>query len=166
MLRDVMRIVRALLVVLAAGNLLGWGIPIETVSGAAPAAPGAGPAAPAASATIQVTVEGDQYDDPSNPASPGSGCSLREALQLLFSNGNRGCGPTTPAATNVTIKMPPGDFVLTLDQDLPPIAQDDVVNISGPGVVIDGGSQGGRHLGIFHIVNGTLNLKNLTLQHG
>ena len=158
-----MRILRVLLVVIVAANGLGWGLPAAVVSGAAPAK---GPAAPASSATIQVTVEGDQYDDPNDPASAGSGCSLREALQLTFSDGNRGCGATINGATNITIKMPPGDFVLTIPTDLPPIADGRTISISGPGVVIDGSSQGGRQNGIFHVVDGTLNLKNLTLQHG
>src|SRR5260221_3617834 len=128
-----MRIVRALLVaVLVLGTGWGWVTPVLVVSGAPPAAPGSGVAAPAASATIQVTVEGDQYDDPSNPGSPGSGCSLREALQLLFNNGDRGCGPISPAPAAVTIKLPPGDFVLTIPNDLPSIAEDRIVTIAGP----------------------------------
>src|SRR5579859_3574559 len=167
-----MRYVRSLLAVLVVLSGFNWGLPAGVVSGAAPGARVGGPiapaggAAPSSGATIQVTVEGDQYDDPSNPASAGSGCSLREALQLTFSDGNRGCGATINGATNITIKMPPGDFVLTIADDLPPIADGRVLNISGPGVVIDGGSQNDRHNGIFHIVDGTLNLKDLTLQHG
>src|SRR5258708_40197050 len=97
--RLALRILRSLLMVVVTSNLLGWGLPASQASGAGPAA---GPAAPAASATIQVTVEGDQYDDPNNPASAGSGCSLREALQLTFADGNRGCGATINGATNIT----------------------------------------------------------------
>jgi 6-phosphogluconolactonase (cycloisomerase 2 family) len=161
-----MRNLRALLAVVVALNVLGWALPAATVSGATPGAGVSGPVSPAAGATIQVTTETDQLDDSSLPASATSGCSLREALLLAFENGDRGCGPTTPAATNITIKVPPGDYVLTINDDLPPIADGKVINISGPGVVIDGGSQGGRRLGIFHIVNGGLNLSSLTLQHG
>jgi DNA-binding beta-propeller fold protein YncE len=167
-----MGLFRTLLVALMVVIASGWGRPLAVASGTAPGRAGAGPAAPTTSATIQVTVEGDQYDDPNLPASAGSGCSLREALALLWDqSGNRGCGPAPLTATDVTIKIPPGTYLLTINEDLPPVTFGQAITIQGPGsdcgqVTIDGGSQGGRHNGIFHVVDGELNLSNLTLRHG
>src|SRR5258708_19102619 len=101
-----MRFVRTLLVVLIAVSGLDWGLPAATASGATPARPPVNPSAPASSATIQVTVEGDQYDDPNDPGAPGSGCSLRQALQLTFNDGNRGCGATINGATDISMRRP------------------------------------------------------------
>src|SRR5262252_453120 len=108
-----MRHQRVLLTLAVICSLLSWGLPVAPAAAApAVAAKAAAPAsacpalgepapadpAPAGAAvnepatTIQVTTETDQWDDPTKPASATSGCALREALQLLYSGGNRGCG--------------------------------------------------------------------------
>src|SRR5258707_10721258 len=138
-----MRRLRLLLVLLVTGSLLNWSL-LTSPASAAPAAAGAAPAVAAAglsepTTTIQVTVEGDQYDDDTKPASATSGCSLREALALLYAGGNRGCGATRVPPGAVTIKLPPAVIELTRDEDLPYIPTGYVVSMSGPNVTIDGG---------------------------
>src|SRR5438105_14039283 len=143
---------------------LGPGSP--TVSAAPDSAGSASALAATATATIQVTVDKDQWDDPTKPASATSGCSLREALQLAYNtDGNRGCG-TPVLGSNITIQMFPGTYLLTNTLVLPNIGNGRTVTIAGPGVVIDGGGDvtkvfEPRQEGIFRIVDGVLILKNL-----
>ncbi len=129
------------------------------------AQPSAAPTAP--KATILVNTYLDQWDDDANPASANTFCSLREALDKAFGSGNRGCGATPPNVNEFDIKfIGSGTFKLTLDGELPMVGgTGKIVNIDAWGVIIDGGYPN-RFDGIFHVVGGTLNLKNITLQNG
>ena len=117
--------------------------------------------------TLTVTTFADEWND-DVPASASTKCSLREALQAAYSGGNRGCGASNPAATVVKIQFfASGTYVLTRDDDLPNIGPGRTINIDAWGVEIDGGRDAAaRYRGIFKVVNGTLNLKNLVLKNG
>src|SRR5258708_403814 len=107
-----MRVLRLLMVGLVAFTALGSGLSVTTVSGAPPADARRAPAGH--SATIQVTVEGDQYDDNGDPASAGSGCSFREALALLYHHVlNHRSGPPHFPLTNPPPNIPPAHSLPT-----------------------------------------------------
>src|SRR4051812_34829188 len=62
------------------------------------------PEAPAVTVSITVTFFADEWNDTS-PASASTKCSLREALHLAYSAGNRGCGNGNQAANIVNIQF-------------------------------------------------------------
>jgi 6-phosphogluconolactonase (cycloisomerase 2 family) len=162
--------VRSLLAVIVAFSALSWGLPDTALPLADAASNAESEDATASTVDIGVTVPADQWD--SGPNAPSSGCSLREALARAGNEqgGDRGCGPASTAGT-ANINIPPGTYVLTVEDQMPNIGSGLTVNISGPSanppaLVIDGGSQQSRHWGIFHIVGGRLNLKYVTLRHG
>src|SRR5579859_1131792 len=166
-----MRRLRILLALLVTGSLLSWSLPpLSAASAAAPVAPAAAAvSSPAAVvASVNVTTYDDQWDDPTKPASAGSGCSLREALEKAYNfNGNQGCGLTAASADIININIPAGTYVLKNTDELPYIPSGKIINIPGKGVVIDGGYEVDvRYTGIFHVEGGALNLMDLTLQNG
>ena len=66
-----------------------------------------GPALPAYAATITVTTTVDEFSNPG----PGSGCSLREAVQSA--NTNVAFGGCSAGSGADTINLPPGTYTLT-----------------------------------------------------
>jgi len=152
------------------GLLLASTLGLPAASAAPDPAPRPPPQCPGGLATINVTTFNDEWDIPTNPASASTKCSLREALQLLYLNGNRGCGPLKVARRNVTIQMPRAPTcspTMTFCPTSAPIRPQHLWperdyrwrSCGHPG-------RTGAATGIFKVVNGTLNLKDVTLQNG
>lgn len=126
--------------------------------------------APAQSATIAVTTTTDERSDPG----PGTGCSLREAIQSVNNAVNYGGCSNTGAAygTSDTINIPSGTYAIaiaTTNEDLNVNGDYDInasVAIVGAGAVatiIDGGAIDR----VFHIIGAiTASFSGVTIQNG
>jgi CSLREA domain-containing protein len=125
----------------------------------------------AAAATISVTTTVDEFDDPG----PGTGCSLREAVQAANTNAAfGGCAAGSGAGDGAdTIVVPAGTYTLTrtgADESSNVTGDLDIhenVSIVGSGAVttIIDGNRADR---IFHTPSSfrTWNISGMTLQHG
>lgn len=115
----------------------------------------AAPARAASSITVKTSAGDTDIDD--------GNCSLREALQALYTPYNDDCGNVSSPLT-ITFDAP-GTIKLLKGDVFPNISGGKIVTITGP-VIIDGRDSMNVPGNIFDIDDGVLNLANLTLTRG
>lgn len=126
-----------------------------------------GPALPAYAATITVTTTADEFSNPG----PGSGCSLREAVQAANTNAAFGGCPAGSGAD--TINVPAGAYTLTrtgaqedlnVTGDLDIRAATTIVGAGAANTILDG-NQIDR---LFHVLDGSgsFTLSGVTITRG
>lgn len=127
-----------------------------------------GPVPASLAATIIVTTTVDEFANPG----PGTGCSLREAIQAANTNANFGGCLGTGFGVD-TIEVPPGPYTLSVPPDGTPndnadgdldITSDMTIRRQGSaGTVIVDANDIDR---VFHIVSGTVTIENISVHDG